>query len=275
MDFGYTDGDDQVSLRKQLDLGSNFMARQAAPTPSAMIADHELLRRFVDLVKQSPEFGWQAGKALGLRAFETPAESPDPMPRSGVVSIEATFGDRGPSKAKRQRKEQAGARFDVTLQVSTTSSRGVSSPTFRGRADFYDPERALAKARELAKPTKCRTPFTPEYLAFIAQVAEGAEGNDMLVGLLHTKPETGGTFYHHGQMVLASRSGLERHSLENVVVLLDGDKGLVSFALPPTSTNTSKGNALASKFVMQSRGEAKAGAIGNSWATGIFQMRKH
>jgi len=194
-----------------------------------------------------------------------------PMPRKGIVSIEATFGDRGPSKAKRTRPDRIAARFDVSLQVSTTKDRGVSSPSFRGRADFYEPQRALAKAQELAKPVKCLTP----YFALIEQAVAGAIANDMLIGFIHTKPETGGTYYHDQQVVIASRAGLEAHQVKDAVILLGGDDGLVSFALPQTSTLTSKGNPLASKFVMQSRGEAKADAIGNSWATGVFKMQRH
>jgi hypothetical protein len=281
MDFGYQAEDAAAAfgIKTELGLGSSFSIDRAnAPAP-ALISDDIIYRRFVELVERSPEWGWRAGKTLGIEAFTTPVERPLPMPAKGITSIEVAFGDRGPRKVVRERQDRIGARFDATIQVCTVESRGVSKPVFKGRVDFYPPARALAKARELTKPTKTKTPFTPAYVELVEQIVAGlAEPDGLLIGFIHTKPPKkvggGGTYYHDRQIMLASAKGLEDHALDEAIIILADDTAFTSFRLPRTDRRTSKGKALTGTLMMQSRGVVRAGYYSEAWETGIFQMQR-
>jgi hypothetical protein len=247
--------------------GRALEGKPALPAPFDPVEAQRTLDAFLRLVGANPEYGWRAGKALGPAAFVLPKERPDPMPQKGIVSIEASYGDR-PSKAKRVRTDQARARFSVKLQVCTTSSRGVSDPSFTANALFYDPHTALAKADELSKPTKCKTPFTQDYLDMIAQVVETvARPNGMMIGFLYSKPrDQGGTYYHDRQVILASAKGLAAHRLDHSVILLGDDKGQVQIDLPETKP--------AKTYAMQSTGVIRDDLYSTNWATGMIRVTR-
>lgn len=199
-----------------------------------------------DMIRANPEVAHSLARQVGYDKFIEPIDVVKPFPEHFHYT-ELSVSDKGAPK-KGTKPSRAPARFKATLKFALVARRRVRD-IWSARFDLYDAARWLKKIDELAKPSKCRTPFTGENGQWAREIAEVAGMSGHLIGFAYMQPRAeGGTHYVPCHALLVAPD------MSEAFLLAKRDGAILKVALPPFSDSYADGRVLSSPFIAQSRG---------------------